>query len=181
MKSEFSDNSAITLREVTSDDWEAYRDFYKGLSSPILYNGYMQTADLDSRETYKKIFNDMAIDDGPTKMLGLWRDGKMIGQFLYFIEDDDDGKPMATVQGLEIADAYKGRGYFKKLTDAVANHMRTELGPDTKILTTIRQDNRASLRIAKFYGMKIVEDGEYAQSFKDQGYYLLEHSKGEPD
>lgn len=179
MKEEFAKNSNIVVRPIGTQDWQAYRDYYKGLSNPIVYTGFTKGADLDDPDTYSKIFDDMAVNSGDTQMLGLWQDDRIIGQFLYFIEHDDQGKPTAIVQGLEIADGYKGRGLFKKLTDSVADHLRSELGRDARVYTTIRQDNATSLKIAKFYGMKIVEDGEYAQSYQEDGYYLLEYTANE--
>jgi hypothetical protein len=149
-------NDAITIRQITSDDWRAYRDFYKGLSSPQNFRGIMQGQNLDIPETYKHL-PDKNIATGSFVMFGLWQGATMIGQSAIDITVTD-GDKKATLAGSEIADAYRKRGLADRFYAARMQYL-ADIGFDGEITTEIKPDNIASRKAAERNGF--VDTGKF--------------------
>ena len=149
MKKVFGRLSDISIRKITSDDWESYRNYCKGLIAPAHFRGIMEGTDLDSPQTYQNLFNAIGSHN---VMFGLWDKDKMIGQTGIFFEEQD-GQSVAMLQGSEIAKEYRGFGLSQTLYEARMNHLK-EIGYRGKVITSIRPDNEYSLRAAKKNGFK---------------------------
>jgi len=135
----------LTVRPITSEDWQAYRDFYKSLKDPHMFKGFLEGRDLDARATYENLFRN-TIHRGSFVMFGLWDRDKMIGQSsIDFI--DAGGKKSALFAGSEIADAYRGQRLVGKFYEARKQYL-TAIGFEGEVLTTIRPENHSSLKAA---------------------------------
>lgn len=141
----------VTVRQITTEDWEAYRDYYKGLANPAHYSGFFEGQDLDAHETYKNLF-DNTINTGFHVMFGLWHDDKMIGQTSITLFDEYD-PPRALLAGSEIADEYKGQRLVNTLYKARMDYLK-EIGFEGEIRTTIRPENTNSQKAALRNGFK---------------------------
>ena len=57
MKPEFDRNAQITVRPIGPDDWQDYRDFYKGLRDPHHYSGILSGKNPDDPATWQTLFD----------------------------------------------------------------------------------------------------------------------------
>lgn len=160
---EFDQQAPLTVRRVMPEDWQAYRDYYKGLSKPSHFAGIMAGKDLDAPETYAALF-DHTINTDSFMMFGLWRGDAMIGQSsICFLED---GKT-ALLAGSEIADAYRGQRLVDHFYSARMQYLKN-IGFSGDIRTTIRPDNEPSQKAARRNGFEDtgVLDGHGYKIFK---------------
>ena len=139
----------VHVRQLTPQDWQAYRDYYKGLKQPHQFASLLAGHDLDARETYTNLF-DKTIGTGSLVMFGLWQGEKMIGQSsINFIEED--GKKIALLAGSEIADDYRGRRLVDRFYQARMQYLR-DIKFEGEIMTTIRPENENSIKAAQRNG-----------------------------
>ncbi len=149
MKGEFDKFSNLTVREITSADWEAYADYYMDLSDPAHYHGFLDDRDLENPQTWQTMLENTA-DRDDFVMFGLWDDDKMIGQTaITFLPKED--RTIALLAGSEIADGYRGRRLVDKLYQARMEYLQQN-GFDGEIRTTIRPDNTRSKTAANRNG-----------------------------
>lgn len=156
MKKKFERITDISVRQITSEDWEAYRDYWKGLSDPAHFSGIMTERDLDDPQTYSDLFEAIGTSN---VMFGLFDKDRMIGQAGVFF-DDLNGETTAMFQGAEIADEYRGFGLSKELYDARMRKLY-DRDYDGKIVTSIRPDNEPSLRAAEKSGFRRTNETVY--------------------
>ena len=136
------------VRQITDADWDAYRDYLKGLSEIRQYSGFFEGKDLDDPQTFQD-FSDQIICDGETVMFGLWKDEHtLIGQGS--VQFFDKGKT-ALIAGGEITDAYRGQHLIDHLYKARLDYLH-EIGFEGDITVGIKPDNLRSIRAAERNG-----------------------------
>lgn len=154
----------ITIRQVTAADWQDYRDYYKGLSDPHHFSGFLNGKDLDARQTYDDLFA-ATVGTGDMVMFGLWDGDRMIGQSSISFLDTPEGK-IALLAGSEIADEYRGQRLVDRFYDARMQYIR-DSGFEGTIQTTIRPDNISSQKAAGRNGFV------NTQVLDSYGYYIF--------
>jgi RimJ/RimL family protein N-acetyltransferase len=156
MQGDFAGNSNITVRQIHFEDWEAYREFYMGLSKPNNFAAFFQDGqDMDDPETYRKFF--AALDNpGSSVIFGAYDGEKMVGQTSLYYDRDN----VAVFAGSERADAYRGKRIGDMLYEARIKHLR-ETGFVGQVLTTIRPNNEESHKAAARHGFS--RTGEMTQ------------------
>ena len=162
MKSPFDKSSAITVREISRDDWEAYRDFYKGMKNPQHFSSFLAGYDLDDPKTYDDIFDWF---QKPYVLFGLWDKDRLIGQTSISFIKTDKGNT-ALFAGSEITDDYRGLHLADMLYQTRMEHLR-RIGFNGPVMTTINPTNIASHKAAARNGF--VKTGEQDQN----GYDIL--------
>lgn len=164
MKATFKETSNITIREIGYNDWEVYKAYYKSLSNPRHFSGYLQDKDIDAPETGKQFFDD-AFRDGNFVLFGLFDGDRMIGQTSITFLEDEKGK-FALLAGSEITDAYRGQRLVDIFYQRRINYLK-DIGYNERIIMTIHPDNANSHKAAARNGF--VKTGE-----KDKfGYEIL--------
>ena len=116
MLPEFEKSSHITIREISDNDWEAYKEYYKSLSSPCHFSGYFHDKDIDAPETGINFFKD-AFKEGNFHLFGLFHKDTMIGQTSITFIDNDEYPNTAYLAGSEITDEYRGLALVDKFYD----------------------------------------------------------------
>lgn len=143
MKAPFDQSSPITARDITRADWEAYRDFYKSLTTPHHFSGFLAGRDLDDPKTYQALFDWFT---QPFVLFGLWDQDKMIGQTSISFINTDKGRT-ALFAGSEIRDDYRGLRLVDKLYEIRTEYLR-RIGFDGPVMLTINPDNDSSHKAA---------------------------------
>lgn len=165
MIDQFDKNAHITVREISSADWEAYRDFYRGMKRPQHFSGFMQDKDLNDPQSYQALFEWLKGNDPTFTLFGMFDGHKMIGQTsLSFM--DIDGTRTAYLAGSEITDDYRGQRLVDKLYDTRMEHLR-RMNFDGPVIMTIHPDNTNSHKAAARNGF--AKTGEQ----DPQGYDIL--------
>lgn len=147
MSVETNQQDNLTVRQITADDWQAYKDYYKGLAYPHHYDGFLKGKDLDSRETYQNLLES---DADSWVMFGLWRGDKMIGQTAIWFTSEKNEK-IAHLAGSEIADEYRGQRLVNHLYKARMDYL-AQIGFQGPIEVSIKPDNINSQKAAKRNG-----------------------------
>jgi RimJ/RimL family protein N-acetyltransferase len=153
MKTLFQNASNITVKELSADDWSAYKDYWQSLKAPAHFSGIMDGKDLEDPQTYKDLFSQINEADGV--MFGLWDGNTLIGQTGIFFEEKN-GQRSAMFQGSEITDDYRGLGLSKALYDARMRYLH-EIDYKDIITTSIRSDNEYSLKAAQKSGFELTD------------------------
>ncbi len=160
MKSAFDLSAALTAREITRADWEAYRDFYKSMKNPQHFSGFLQGRDLDDPKTYDALFDWFT---QPFVLFGLWDKDRMVGQTSISFITMDKGKT-AYFSGSEITDDYRGLRLADKLYEVRTEHLR-RIGFDGPVMMSIHPDNTRSQNAAARNGF--VKTGEQDAQGRD--------------
>ncbi|HPF79019.1 MAG TPA: GNAT family N-acetyltransferase [Alphaproteobacteria bacterium] len=155
MKPVFSRTSNITIREIGPDDWQAYKAYYKSLSNPRHFSGYLQDKDIDAPETGTQFFED-AFREKNFVLFGLFDEDRMIGQTSITFLEDEKGK-FALLAGSEITDAYRGQRLVDIFYQRRMNYLK-DMGYDGRIIMTIHPDNTNSQKAAARNGF--IKTGE---------------------
>lgn len=157
MQNSFKKSSQISLRELTPEDWPAYKDYYKSLSNPQHFSGYFKNKNLDAPDTGKNFFDDMQRNRGETfKLFGLFDKDKIIGQTSIRFTKNENGS-IAILGGSEITDSYRGLRLVDKLYEFRMNYLRQK-GFEGDIRMTIAPNNTPSQKAAARNGF--VKTGE---------------------
>ena len=144
MKPEFDRNAQLTVRPIGPADWEAYRDFYKGLRDPHHFSGILSGKDPDDPATWQALF-DATTGTGDFVMFGMFDKERMIGQTaIQFIRNGE--QTTALFAGSEMADDRRGQRLVDKLYQARKEYLQTA-GFQGSVITTIPAGNGPS-RIA---------------------------------
>lgn len=152
----------ISVRPVTPDDWQAYKNYYKGLSDPHHFSGFLVGKDLDAPETYQELF-DNTISTGDMVIFGLWHKDRMIGQSAINFFDTDNGK-QAFLAGSEVADNYRGQRLVNNFYHARMAYL-ANIKFTGEVYMTISEENSSSQKAAERNGFentgKMDRNGSY--------------------
>ncbi len=151
MKPEFDRNAQLTVRQIGPANWEAYRDFYKGLHDPHHFSGILSEKDPDAPTTWQALF-DATTGTGDFVMFGMFDREQMIGQTsIQFIKNGE--QTTALFAGSEMADDRRGQRLVDKLYQARKEYLQAT-GFQGPVITTIPPGNGASRTAAERNGFK---------------------------
>ncbi len=163
MKPEFDRNAQITVRPIGPDDWQDYRDFYKGLRDPHHYSGILSGKNPDDPATWQTLF-DSTTGTGEFALFGMFDRDQMIGQTsIQFIRNKEE--TTALFAGSEMADDRRGERLVNKLYQARKEYLEA-IGFQGKIVTTIPPGNSGSRAAAERNGF--IDSGRT----DEHGYYI---------
>lgn len=146
MRKSFDKNSNITIRELNRGDWPLYRAYYKSLSNPQHFSGYLEGKDLNDPETGINFFKD-AFQAGNFILFGLFDDNQMIGQTSITFLNNEEYSNTALLAGSEITDNYRGRRLVDNFYNTRMNYLKN-IGFNGDIIMSIHPDNIPSQKAA---------------------------------
>jgi RimJ/RimL family protein N-acetyltransferase len=142
----------FSVRQMTSHDWAAYRDFHKGLKKPHHFRGYLEGRNLEARETYDNLFANTINREpkGSFVMFGVWDRDRLIGiTSLDFSEQN--GRKSVLLAGSQRADALRKMGIGDIFYRTRLNYLQ-QIGFGGDVSTSIGPENTDSIKAAERNG-----------------------------